>query len=477
MQKLIAAICTLFFITAIPDQQPVVTPPSPIVPFRTRLIPGDPDRNWTCLFAADGSLGPDWRANGKPYQSEPIAQSESGYDASYYGVYTVPNNTPAGVVIANCDRDKDPEVKLTIQAPIARESITCVAGIGVGNVQVLLDQGIRDITLSAGLYTWDRFVSLPANTIIRGYGAIIRRTMINSYDNHYPIFFIAGENVSLYGMTFFHDKPDQVLAANPTIDGLVVADCTIKRDNLGFFFTHSLIRDCKFDGGGMVICPTGMILRCTFTGPSEIDPLQIWSNGPCGVIDCHFIRTRRGPVFQAQGLTISDFLFVGVECHDIVTSDNKDECWLSEGGFLQRMVCLHCRVRGCESATFQLDGGADQIFVRDFYQDGGSGPMVGWNSSKPVTNFVLQDFQLSRCGFYAGTACQGAKLIDGSVINFQPTRGSQSYQNPSPKAFNRITAVWAEGPFATTNKLIRVPVIGLASGFVPVQSFVQSSKE
>lgn len=450
--------------------------PAPVVAFRTRLTVGDPDRNWTYISSADSSLEMIWKVGGKPYQSWPLPAVDSFYDGSIHGGFTLPDGIQPGNIAVDCGH---PITIQVIKAP-DRKAVSVPTTYTALQVQALIlsNPGPLDITLAPGLHKWDRMVTLPANTRLDGQNvATIKRLPANNGNNNWATIYVSGADVSIYGVTFINDNPGGMVlwTNNATVDGLVVGDCVIRRCNLGFFFAHSLVRDCWFDGGGAIIAPQGLFWNCRYTGPSKIDPHQWWWASCSGsmMVDCSFDKTQRGPVFNAAGQTVSDVLFCGVECHGIVRGNNGNECWVCEAGPINRLTALHCRVMGCDSASFQLDGGGSDCFVRDFVQDGGIGiNITSWNKGATTTNFVLQDFELRRCGgICLGPTVSGFQAIDGSIISFTPTRGNQPYQNSAPTGYLRTTAALAEGSNVGTNTLIRVPIIKLGVGFTSVTGF------
>lgn len=461
--------------------QPAPVPPAPVptIAFRTRLVVGDSDRNWTYISAADGNLSLVWHVNGKPYQPWPLPAVDATWEAGYHGGFVIADNQPAGNIVLDCSHG--PPVQIQVVVSPTRTNLTYPAGTSPASIQADIDKltkagKVPDITLLAGPHTWNQMVTLPANAVVRGFNATIRRLPLNNYGGNWPIFYVGGQDVSVYGLTFVNDQPGgMVFAANPSQSGVVVADCIFRRCNLGFYLTASLVRDCRFESGGAIISPSGLFWRCCFLGPSVIDPWQFWYLGKdntAQMIDCTFDKTCRGPVFNALGQSINDPLFCGVECHGVVRGNNGDECWLVEGGPVNRLIAFHCRTVGCDSASFQFDGGSTDCYIRDFVQDGGAGVSVNpWLKGATSTNFVLDDFELRRCGVYCGPGASGCSFTSGTIIGYLPTRGNQTWRNPAPLCDSRRIAAWAEGPQAATNTLSNVDVIGLPAGFTGVQGF------
>lgn len=479
-------ICTLaaslFAIGLSGQPVPPPHPPSltPLVSFRQRLTIGDPDRDFTYIHTRDGSLAPMWKLNGVSTPSWQLPAVDLYYDQTFHGGFDLPTGAVVGPLSVDCGRGV--ETTLQVVAPPVRKAITLASGTAAKSLAAYINPpgggpGFNDVTLLPGLYTFDQAVNLPANCRVRGYGAVIHRLQTNPIGDKYPVFYIGGQDVSLYGLQFPDVPGGAVLFANPPSSGLVVADCAFKRSNLGFYHTGAFVRDCTFEGGGAIIAPGGLWWRCRFIGPSTQDPWQFWYGvGPCQMVDCFFERTQRGPVFNALApqFTISDCFFAGVECHDIVRGNNGNECWLCEGGAIGNLLCLHCRLRGCDSSCFQFDGGGSGFLCRDFTMDGGLGIVWAPATGTTIQGCTLQDFQLTRCGFYGGAGVSGCTLQDGRVIDFMPTRGNQTFDNQSPICGNRTVAIWFNG--AGANTMLRVPVVGLAPGFTAYQGITQGAR-
>lgn len=448
--------------------------PAPIASFRQRMTAGDLDRNWTNITCADGQLSPTWTVGGQSYTRWQVPSVNSSYDLGFHGGFAVTDSTPQGILTLNVGR---PLVLEVVTNPVRR---TLVLPLPVtttaSTVQLYVNAGYNDITLAPGLHQWDRLVNLPAYVKLSGYGATVKRIPGNPYGGNSPLLYISGRDVSIYGITFINDMPlGVVVQANPSQPGLVIADCTFNRCQLGFYFTQALIRDCTFNKGGAVIAPAGLFWRCVFNGPSITDPWQFWYMGngiTTQMIDCVFNKTQRGPVFNALGNSVDDSFFSGVQCHGIVRDNNDCECWLCEGGRVNRLMAFHCRVTGCDSSTFQFDGGSADCYVRDFAQDGGFGLNVSPTPGCTTTNFVMQDFELRRCGIYCGANATTCSFVDGSIIGYAPTRGNQGWQNTTPVGFLRTIAAWSEGPNAQTNSFTRVRPAQLSAGLVGIQGFL-----
>lgn len=442
--------------------------PAPLVSSRARLTIGDPDRAFCCLYCFDGNLAPTWAVNGQAYTPTLLPMVSQFYDQLSHGCYTLPANAKPGPITINVGTQT---ITLQAVAMPARKAFTIAPGTTALAVQSMIftANGPVSLTLQPGVHTWEQMVKLPAGSYVSGYHATIRRLAMNNVGGNWPVF-QCGQDCSIYGLTFAHDQPGQVFYSFPASDGLVAVDCKFGRfSNFGFGFTNSLVKNCTFDGSGAIIAPSGLFWWCHFNGPSYSDPWQFWGPGSAFMVDCDFNGTQRGPVFNAAGATISDCLFAGITVNNVHRGNNSDEIFLAEGGLIQRMTVFHSRVYGCTAGTFAFNGGADQIYVRDFAQDGGAGITLLPFPGKTITNFTLQDFELIRCGgIWCDVGVTGAQFIDGNVIAATPTRGNATWQNPSLAGYLRTVACYSASP---TNTLTRVPVINPASCMAASQGF------
>lgn len=472
MRPLILAIIACLAAVAVQPESPpppVALAQTPLVLSRNRLCPAEGiDRALVYLHSRSGGLATTYTLTPGtgPAITIPrttLAAVDLPWDIPLHGCLQLPPTIAPGTY--TLDAGRGPEATITVMAAPPRKVAFIAAGTEVPKIQQLIAAGFNDLIFSPGYYTFSGTLTLPANCRVRGYGAVVFRLLTNPIGPFYPVFQIGGQDVSVCGFTFVDVAGGATFFANPAVSGLVLADCTFNRCNLGWYFTASLIRDCTFNGGGAIIAPAGLTWRCRFVGPSTQDPMQFWAGlGSQQMLDCTFTATSRGPVFNALTGAINDCLYSGVECHDIVRGNNGNECWLCEGGAINNLLALHCRARGCDSALFQFDGGSENAFARDFAADGGFGIIWLPIAGKTITNPTLQDFQLTRCGIYLGPGVVNPQFIGGAVINWQPTRGNQTWWNLSPLCGTRTAAILLD-PSVNPATVSGVPVVGLSPGF------------
>lgn len=419
---------------------------------RTRLS-AEPDRDWLYCHAHDSDLSLSF--DGRPIDRLRLAISEAEYDAKYHGGVLLPNVKPGkyklgtGSVVDAIEVVKPPK----------RATAKVAAGDSAERLQKAINEGKRDITLAPGEHVLTRSVVLPDDSIIRGYGATVRAAAAITPTGDKRPAFLLGNNCTLYGCTFTHDDPNDHLLygrdpKNEFPRGLVVADCTFRRCGMGFWFQDALIRDCRFERAGATIAASGLWLRCEFVGQA---PMHAWAFGfglgPVAMIDCVFDGTDRGPVFNSGAGPISDFLCVGLACRDIDQTPNGNEILLCEGAHeFSRATILHTRITGCQSMV-QMDSPSSGVLMRDLLIDGGGGFCL-WGK---VHNWLVQDFELRNgAGIYLGPDSSDCRFLDGSIVNWQPGRVNQIWQNPSPIGFKRTIAAWSEGQ---GNRLERVQLM------------------
>jgi hypothetical protein len=441
-----------------------------LTPSRTSLVAGDPERNWLVLGSRlagmPGVLPLAGVGKTAMLPSQPVA---FGYqdDGAYYGRFDL----PPGVAVGNYTLGGLP---LTVTADVVRKPATIPAGRSAGPLLAAIRAGNLDVTLAPGLHEWDATIPVPANLRLTGYGATVKRLPTNNLGTNWPSLWVQGKNVTVRGVTFEYDvTPGQVFFANPPMldSGLVVADCVFRRVNFGFFFTDALIRDCRFESAGAVIAPAGLWLRCLFTGPPTMHAWDYWSinNRPVATVDCEWRGTDRGRVYNSGWGPITDHLHVGTKYRDVysVGGGELDAC---EGpGEFARHVILHTQVSGCLGAL-QPCGNDDtpvrDLLISDLSISGGWGVIL-WG--KDVSGVRVEQFELTGgAGVYCGPGVKGAAFMDGSVLAWRPTRGSQAFQNMSPVALGRKAALVDLG---TGNTLQRVTVAGTMQGCLDVQGF------
>lgn len=439
---------------------------------RTRLC-AEQDRDFLYVHNYDGNLNAlNWTFGTADVIPWAGSVRETWWDGSYHGGMTLPTGTRPGTY--KMDVGRGPEVDITVVAPPKRTPVNVAAdAASFGHVKAAAaTPGVKEIVLAPGDHYWPDVVALPDWTILRGSGAVIHRVFTTNLGTNWPLI-VPGRDVTIRGVTFVYDQPGQVFLylGNQTTNaqsGLVVADCTFKRCNFGFYFLEALIRDCTFEGGGSVIAPGGLWWRCQFRGPSMQHAWDYWATlGPVMQLDCSYFNVDRACEFNAAGGPISDFLSVGLTC-DGVNSINGSEVGGVEGnGPFTRASYLHTSLRNCNGPLFQFDQVAFDILIRDLEIRGPGLGIMLWG--RDVQRVRVEDFELQGPGIYCGAGTRDCTFANGTSIGFMPTRGNQPGRHPSKLCDARRIALWNEG--AATNTLANVEAIALPAGFTASTGF------
>jgi len=450
------------------------SPAAPLALSRAR-VSYEPDRDFVVGWSRDGGLDQVWTIGGKAAPTRALSATEDWYDQGYHGCATLPEGLAAGKYAVGGGGGRVSEVEVV--RPPARRVSPFVQPNEDSRANVLkhLKAGYLVIRLAAGLHVWDEIVTLPAWCVVQGYGATVTHGYRVAYGGNWPLILVGGDDVSVYGVTFVHDRNPAfqvfVSLTDPYPAGLVCGDCTFKRCNFGFYLRDVYVRDCRFESAGAVIAPTGLWLRCAFTGPPLLHAFSHWpGQGRLAMFDSTFAGTDRGPMFRTGG-EMSGFLFVGTRCHGIrCTVPNGGEIFSFEGpGPFSNHLFLHTRVWGCDSSVFQWggngDGTARNSLIRDLSVDGGLG-VLWWGQD--VSDNEVREFELRGCGWYCGSGARRNRMVNGSAVGFLPTRGNQNFKNPAWPHDKRRVVLWDEGQ---GNNIQNVDVIGTPAGMTDVVGF------
>jgi hypothetical protein len=423
---------------------------------RTTLTAGDPDRNYALVWSVDAGLGLAYKLGQTPVPRQTLlaGEDDEGYEP-FYGVLRVPDGTPPGRYVVDVGRGPEATVQVA-PSPVWKPAPVVQSGTGKSaeTVQTALNAGHNYVTFAPGIHTFDRTVTVPGVATFDAYGAVLARQMANPVGDKFPLFDLSNApGCGFYGLNVFYDQPSSVLWANPTIiPGTVLANCRFRGCNLGFYLRDALVRDCLFENAGAGVAPAGLWLRVTFSGRGLQDPFDFWANvGPLAMMECVFRGTRRGPCFNAGHGPIADGLYVGTQLADINATPNGCESFLCESGTWDRNMVFRTRATGCLGAVLQLPGGGAGNLVNDLYVDGGVG--INFCEPGPVTGTTVRQFELRNgAGIYCPVG-SGNLFQDGSVVQWAPGRGAESFQNGSPGLLGRTASCVSADP---SNVLQRV---------------------
>jgi len=438
--------------------------PPPLGVFRTQLVIGDPDRDWTYLWSRFGNISTKYSLVTKDGIS--IARGDrfhlgwtcEWWEQLYHGGFR-PNYEALLPGNYRLDIGRGPESAISVITRKPRKEVTIAPGASADKIQGALNAGYN-LVLSPGLYEWNHAIILPDFSSIRGTSVYIKRLPNNDYMER---MFVAGENCTLAGLML--ETPGNVVHSSKPVQGLVVKDCRLIRCDLGWGPSSVLIKDCVFDRSSCNIAPGGLYLRCRWENTAQ-DRHAFCLGGPSkgqiALIDCTFDATDRGPIFNALYGAITDGLFIGIRCHGINYTTNGNEIFLCEGTYeFSRHLFFHIRVWGCDSATFQFDHVARNNYARDVSLNGGIGLFL-WGEE--VTDNTFEDFEFRNgAGILLTEGAIRNTFINGAVIAWSPSRGNQTWMNPS--AMDRREPIKITGKNAA-NKLTNVRVLSMPADAV-----------
>jgi hypothetical protein len=418
---------------------------------------GDPDRSWLYAWEYDGIAIPD---------RVQVAASEEWYDQQYHGGWRLPADARPGPLELSWA-----DATVQVVAPPKRKLSDPIAPneSSYKNAVREVARGCTVLRLAAGEHVWEQPLRNTGPLEVRGYGSTLRPGNKDQY-----LFQVAGPDLGLYGLTIIYDRLDPreesaaVLHADPGQVGLVVADCTLHRCNLGFWFGGALVRDTVFQAGGCVIAPAGAYVRVKFKGPSLQHAFQsdrTW--GPRCRIDCFFDATDRGVCVNTNAGPVSDDLDVSTFCRDICRSINGNEIFLVEGpNPLTREQQFHTRIVGCQGGV--LLGMRADVRVRDLFIDGGAGLQIGYGPPGTTAERVTVEDGEFRNGAGAVTSpsSRNCTLDRFEVYNWSPGRNNADYYNPLERGTVAVNNAGGE-----TNTVANYTIVGTAAGCEDVRGF------
>lgn len=415
--------------------------------FRTNLVSGDPLRNWTAVWDRGGRLPEFLWLNGS---AGPIAglggdclgRTQNG--TAHHRRVVLPGGLPPGQYTLDCGQAGT--VPLAVAAATERHVTSVPGGWPTSTVQKIMDNG-HDVTLGPGEHVWDRAVTMPPGSSIRGYGAFVRRTPDGDYGERV---IVPGDNCTVEGITF--DCPGLLFHANPPTRGLVVRRVTFLGVDFGYGPREVLVDSCDLAGSVTSAMP-GLWWRTTIRDTPAGGVAWYGGAGYAGdlaLIDVDFHDTDRGPCF-ANGCT--DCLFNCVRVWNVNRGNNGNESFGAEagplGGEFSRNLILSYRYWNSEGAAVNFwDAACRDNLFRDFSADGGFGVwLAGWNGAVQTGN-VFEQFELRNgAGFTFGhpaspgttKGATGNDASKGAVVGWKPTRSNQTYYDA--KFYARKAAV------------------------------------
>jgi hypothetical protein len=408
--------------------------------FRSTLVPGDSDRNWSGVWDRGGGLLPSWTFAGRPvtpFQLSTIPLPQQWWDSPFHGGFRLPPNTTPGTYKLNPGGG---DVDIRVIAAPKRSLVTIKPGHGTAAaVRAAVSRTVPvEITLEPGFHVWEAPVSFPDWVTVRADGAtvlVVPNPGLNGYAN---VMMVPGHYFSWYGGTIVGEMPARVFHLdtlnNPVRVGGVVADVTIRRCNLSWGFADLLCRDVRFVNAGAAQTSPGMYLRCTWDGISPEfthafrygGDAKLTNGGTLALIDLEFRNTDRGLCFYTTGGAITGGLFLNVAIRDVDHAPSDGECFLVEGDkAFDNNLILRLRSTGSRGSILQLDRVARGNLIRELSQDSyGRGVVLGspWTTEpgKDVSRNEFVQAELRGGAFRAGPAVVN-NTLDGIIM--RPTEG------------------------------------------------------
>lgn len=430
---------------------------------RTTLYPGA----WTYVWSRDGGLDPGaWElASGMDrYELAQISlglRSLRGWDGEFHHALRVPTDVPLGTYDLYQDGD-DTTIDIIVEAAPDTSIVTTLAPSNddaADAIEGALDDG--GVALAGGTYVLDRTIDVPENVTIRGYGTTLIREWGTGYDTAF-FNFTGNGRILLDGLTFAAERrpagtADDIgrvdlasdLGGDPRTN-VTLRRCVFRNVRLGEWTKPGfLAEDCRWEEGGECGQVTGpaLFLRCTYSGlpdPSFGNAWTTWVGSGMALLDCDFIATDRGPIFQARRGNIENNLISGLVCDRLAQIENGCEGVGAERDpeteyEVNDNLILHFRYRGEGPAFVLWNLNASGNYLRDFVFDGGVGIELAAeeNSETEQTGnyFYEGEVRGGRCIF--GPTATGNTMEHVGFIGPRPTRGAlfgATWTTPSPPA-------------------------------------------
>jgi hypothetical protein len=416
--------------------------PAPAAPgqSRARLAPGQAlvcwDRGGRLPAFTAGWYGqPAWTLKGVAGSAQVSRRSpgrsdcESADDPTYHGELLAPATPGAYTLTAG-----GAVFQFQVAAPVARKGVQRLApGTTVATAQAQLDKGY-DLLLDPGLYPWGRSVygatvaalplRVPDGATVTGPGAVIIAdpTVPPPAASWQLAGLFSAPNATIDGVTF--RLPGGRVCSNVYSPNLALRRCKLDCTGIADPGPGLVMEDCEVTGptSGVFTSLGGLLRRVNFHDTSDGHAFVAWkADGNLALIDCRFVRTGRGPVFQPNWGDVKNCLFLGTEIEH-PRSENGRESFLCEQpavplspllyGFHNNLILHSLAVT--DGSAIQWDGAASGNLVRDYTVHGGGG-------------FVLWGKGIS------GNTFSGYKLDGGATIQLDASTGGNVFVNgPRP---------------------------------------------
>ena len=421
--------------------------------WRTTVVPGE----GTYLWSREGHLPA--RGNGDPLGGKTYTLDDAiplnqfhwgdtyvGRDTNYATGLTVPAEAQPGTYQLHI-QGNETGIAVTVRprpAPNPAIVVPPSGKVDTANIQAVLDAG-KSVRLSAGVYTIDRTISVPAGAAVRrahrDATILIRTPSDKDYNN--TLFTSLGDDIAFSdftaegafapGAVMFHNFPGSNRRA--AFQRLRLRTMT----TMAMQAPESLVEDIELKNcGGWVGGDHVMWKNVSFDGSCEFGNECIAYGDQFAMINASWHNTARGIILR-RSTTHSFFsrlVFDGIQY-----ANNGDEVILVEDASpgLQDCIFLHIRVRNCSGAAIQFWASpASNNYFRGVQVDGGEGIVLWPNGRTIQTNNLFEDVELRGCmGIKLGGAT-GNTFKGLAIISPRPTWANQ--ERYDPRYYPRISS-------------------------------------
>jgi hypothetical protein len=426
---------------------------------RTQLDPAyEPHRTFVLWQSSPNSFGSvSLVADAGPIMCEVGELTGQQWYDKYHCTVTIPTSIPPGgyrVFVSGSDTG----LFVTVVKPRKRQTATLMP-YTIGALEGVAPHS--DVTLTPGLYTLPRPLSIPHGVRIYGYGATMQtsqpRTTGGAYDQLF--FWPPADDLAFHGLTF--------LVANHVVYGspgqwanIHWHDCTFRPASRHYAgvgrhdYRNSVYSNCTFDRVAATV-DGGLMLDCQWRGMvaprGEGHALAIDGGQSLCVARARFDGCDRGPVLTDVTGEVRGVLITDIDLRHINRVDNGNELLLCEsrnGREYSHCVFHRGRVANCSGDINLWNARVTGCVFNDWLIDDASiyFPGYGVQSGNVITNCEFRGGGV----YFAGQA-SGNTVKDCAFIGWRLTRRNQVvptdylYDSKAPRPSYRPLPV-ASGP-------------------------------
>lgn len=437
----------------LPAAQPP-TFPGTVSVWRTELAVGDPLRDWTVIWRAEGGLkGPFLlKKDGKTY---PVSPEDFWVGIPNEPLYArglrMPANTPAGTYELTNNGITIAGISIVQSKQNWNARKITPEEFSETAIENWLAGGLDEIIFTPGVYLVKRTLNLPPDKRLTGYGGakLVRTNMSGEYHN--DRMFQASPRLTFVGLGF--DTTSLLMHGDRPAPGIVFSECSLYQGALGFWAAADglLVVGSVFNRASAGQPNGGLWLRCNFhgIGPSGY---HAWATNTltssCGLVDCIFDGTDRGPQYRGA---CNAPLCRGLCVRNVGHIDGGNEVLGGEGGagsFVDRGVFFHHRYYNNEGDITWWDTTvSNSVFV-----DLAGTDVAFYGGFQNFTNNTLYGFEFrGGMGIQLGLHAKNNVLDQCNVLNYIPRRSNSFGSQPWRYDITGKAVISADGPDAITN--------------------------